>query len=68
MLVVRLTGGLGNQMFRYATARATAHRHHDQLRADRSLSVESQSGRESRLPPKTNKTQRGVAAYLMQMI
>lgn len=34
MVIVRLMGGLGNQMFQYATGRAVAHRNRTQLKLD----------------------------------
>lgn len=36
MIVSRLRGGLGNQLFQYAAGRAVAHRHHTELRLDTS--------------------------------
>ncbi len=49
MIVVKLMGGLGNQMFQYAMARTLAHRHDCQLLIDKSLCAESEGCRESGL-------------------
>ncbi|MGZ4393645.1 MAG: alpha-1,2-fucosyltransferase [Gaiellaceae bacterium] len=43
MIVVQLSGGLGNQMFQYATGRALAARHRTQLTLDSSW-IEGQGG------------------------
>jgi hypothetical protein len=43
MIVVQLSGGLGNQMFQYATGRALAARHRTQLMLD-SSSIEGEGG------------------------
>jgi hypothetical protein len=37
MILIRLMGGLGNQMFQYAVGRALAKRHHTELKLDLSL-------------------------------
>lgn len=49
MILVKLMGGLGNQMFQYAMAMTLAHRHDCQLLIDKSLCVESERSRESGL-------------------
>ncbi len=36
MIIVKLTGGLGNQMFQYAAGRALAQLHHTELKLDKS--------------------------------
>ena len=42
MIVVKLMGGLGNQMFQYAMARTLAHRHECEILIDKSLCAESE--------------------------
>lgn len=37
MIIVRITGGLGNQMFQYAAARRLAHVHRSELKIDKSI-------------------------------
>jgi len=41
MILVRLWGGLGNQLFQYASARALAEKHHCELKIDTSLLYEN---------------------------
>jgi len=43
VILVKLIGGMGNQMFQYAMARALAHRHNCQLVIDKSLCAESET-------------------------
>jgi hypothetical protein len=45
MIVVKLMGGLGNQMFQYAAARALALRHGTGLRLDRSFLAQDPGGK-----------------------
>ena len=42
MILVKLMGGMGNQMFQYAMARTLAHRHNCQLLIDKSLCAEAE--------------------------
>lgn len=44
MIIVKLMGGLGNQMFQYAAARRLAYRHKTELKLDLSFLESSQSG------------------------
>ena len=44
MIVVKLTGGLGNQMFQYAAAKALAARHHVGVKADLSFLTKKADG------------------------
>jgi len=48
MVIVRLNGGLGNQMFQYATGRAVAHRNRTQVKLDVSA-LEQDAARSYRL-------------------
>lgn len=45
MIIVKLIGGLGNQMFQYATARALAYRHGVELKLDTSFLLRDAEGK-----------------------
>jgi hypothetical protein len=51
MVIAKLFGGLGNQLFQYAAARALAHQNHDSLKIDLSWFQGNQSARDTPRTP-----------------